>query len=980
MAVTEDLLWRASLHAGSPVQVFCVRDRKWHSGMVIGQGASADQLAVTFVGWEAQWDKYFMRGSEMLRPLNEGPDGWRFALVAGSPVSMRLFGENMVDGRVVKVFHDELTIQYPMPNVDGRLSTVVERLSPSLFSQTAEKKSPPEPGASRVVAPPPAAAAPTAEPAEVAKPMPAPSKPSYATIAAAAAAAAAGGASGGCASGGGASGGAAAGAGETLSRAREAALGNPLVVVAIDLGTSGSGSAYALLSQPKEIHCEQHVSGTSGSGRAGGGGGAMKVPTCVLLRAKDLSFVAFGHEASAQYRAMGHDDEERADYLFFERFKMQLYPKNGAALTSAPLLRAACGRTVPAIRVLTASLAYLKNSALERLKAASLDLLRPADIAWNVTVPAIWSPGAKQLMRDAAIAAGIADPTMVSASANKRFTLSLESEAAAICCRARQMAVGALAAVELVPGASFVAADLGGGTADFTVHKILANGKVAEEAASTGGDWGSTAIDRNFLSLMSTLLGEPLMEQFQRQHPVDMLEFMGDFETLKMTVKRAAPIGGKPHRLRMPLTLLRLCKLDSAKYGQSIPLPITAPIVVVVPPLARPSPAAPPDVAAPGAGSAPPDVAALAAPGAGSAPPASSRDDDDDWEVPEHPNRPAPPQSSPPAAKAAAAVELAAVGAPPPSSSPAAAGELGAAPRVYPPLAAGAAAGGGCASVVVVVAADDVKAKPAIVVSSTGAFCRDGSLYLPHASLLGLFDAPVEAIVAELAKVIKSVPSLTHVFSVGGFSESDVVRTAVDACVKHCEEKEGRKVSVICPPHAGLAVLTGAVMFGLHPGVITSRRVKKTYGVAVSSEWQPKKHADRKKAYRPNNGKMVAFCDGIFSPFCLAGDAIAFDAEVSQMYTPGEDNQESMVLKIFESDDRDVTFSDAANARLVGTMTLQMPELGDQLRRRVQVSMSFGATEIVVSGKDLTSGIELAARLCCLNGSLDAPRWVPPKE
>jgi hypothetical protein len=255
------------------------------------------------------------------------------------------------------------------------------------------------------------------------------------------------------------------------------------------------------------------------------------------------------------------------------------------------------------------------------------------------------------------------------------------------------------------------------------------------------------------------------------------------------------------------------------------------------------------------------------------------------------------------------------------------------------------------------------------------AFYRDWTLHLDHAMASGLFAAPVAAIAGELRQVLGRVPTLSHVFLVGGFSESDIVRAAVQRVLVEHAAKHGHEISMVCPPHASLAVLTGAVMYGLRPSVVQARYVKKTYGVAVSCEWNPKKHSDRKKSFRPNEGKLVAFCDGIFSPFCLAGDQLAVDHVVTQVYTPGEDHQEEMVLKVFETDGRAPTFVDAPGARLAGTMTLPMPQMTGNLTRRVQVTMRFGTTEIEISAIDMTSGRDCGARLSCLDPSLVAPSW-----
>jgi hypothetical protein len=128
---------------------------------------------------------------------------------------------------------------------------------------------------------------------------------------------------------------------------------------------------------------------------------------------------------------------------------------------------------------------------------------------------------------------------------------------------------------------------------------------------------------------------------------------------------------------------------------------------------------------------------------------------------------------------------------------------------------------------------------------------------------------------------------------------------------------------------------------------------------------------DRKKAYRPNNGKLTAFADGIFSPFCLAGEEVKLDATVSQQYTPGEDKQELMVLKVLQSDSTRVGYADESGVTQCAVLTVPMPCGDGGLTRKVQVSMKFGATEIVVLATDLTSGSVAQLTLSFLDRALD---------
>ena len=60
------------------------------------------------------------------------------------------------------------------------------------------------------------------------------------------------------------------------------------------------------------------------------------------------------------------------------------------------------GRPLPAIDVFKLSIQYLSQDLLEECNKGLVGDLTMKDIYWVLTVPAIWSDGAKQFMREAA--------------------------------------------------------------------------------------------------------------------------------------------------------------------------------------------------------------------------------------------------------------------------------------------------------------------------------------------------------------------------------------------------------------------------------------------------------------------------------------------------------------------------------------------------------------------------------------------------
>lgn len=58
------------------------------------------------------------------------------------------------------------------------------------------------------------------------------------------------------------------------------------------------------------------------------------------------------------------------------------------------------------------------------------------------------------------------------------------------------------------PGSKYIVVDAGGGTVDVTAHQVTADGKVKEIIRPTGGNWGGTRVDEEYIDLIKCLIGE----------------------------------------------------------------------------------------------------------------------------------------------------------------------------------------------------------------------------------------------------------------------------------------------------------------------------------------------------------------------------------------------------------------------------------------------------------------------------------------
>ncbi|XP_071127599.1 heat shock 70 kDa protein 12A-like [Mytilus edulis] len=296
-----------------------------------------------------------------------------------------------------------------------------------------------------------------------------------------------------------------------------------LFVVAIDFGTTYSGYAFSAKSSPNEIQTCHWQDSTLLS---------TKAPTSVLLD-KEKKFKAFGYKADAEYieslenEDSDSDDEETDMVHYFNRFKMMLHKQ---IVNVATTLKDQNGVQVKALDVFSIAIKYLKDRAVEKL-LQSLKNVEKDDIHYVLTVPAIWNDQAKLFMRKAAEKAGIKGYDL---------TIALEPETASIFCQElrtnRDNYTSKTFSETIKHGTKYLVLDLGGGTADITVHERLPDGSLEEVLPPSGGNWGGTAVDDAYIELLNSVFTKKVIKELKSDELEDYTSLCFQFEVKKRSV------------------------------------------------------------------------------------------------------------------------------------------------------------------------------------------------------------------------------------------------------------------------------------------------------------------------------------------------------------------------------------------------------------------------------------------------------------
>ncbi|CAG2245377.1 unnamed protein product [Mytilus edulis] len=295
-------------------------------------------------------------------------------------------------------------------------------------------------------------------------------------------------------------------------------IGNKLAVAALDLGTTYSGYAYSFRSDFESNPLKISTNDWSAEGVHSS---ETKAPSLLLLN-PDQSFNCFGYRAQNTYSELLDDDpKKRTNIILLRTSKCSYIIGNDDSRCNRK-------KELPAIKVFTESIRFLKDHFLERFtdkkKGLTID-----DVSFVITVPAIWSDAAKQFMRVASEKAGIKSSQMM---------LAYEPEAAALFCSLLPEDLGI--AKYFQKRQRLMIVDLGGGTADITVVKVLKREEkltyIEHVYRVTGGAWGGNQVNKNFEKFLESVFGNDVMDEFKRDYLSQYLEMMIDFEVQKKTL------------------------------------------------------------------------------------------------------------------------------------------------------------------------------------------------------------------------------------------------------------------------------------------------------------------------------------------------------------------------------------------------------------------------------------------------------------
>jgi molecular chaperone DnaK (HSP70) len=188
---------------------------------------------------------------------------------------------------------------------------------------------------------------------------------------------------------------------------------------------------------------------------------------------------------------------------------------------------------------------------------------------------------------------------------------------------------------------------------------------------------------------------------------------------------------------------------------------------------------------------------------------------------------------------------------------------------------------------------------------------------------------------------------ITYIVLVGGFGSSFILQNNI----KEYINAHAPNSVLFVPAEPELAVVTGAVSFGFNKTLISSRLMRKTYGVLRNERHNPDVHRLNRKI-EIQKGRSIT--EGIFQVVVKKYENIMIGRTEKLRLAASYEGQKEMEIEICTTDDTSgkILYDDSPELKKEGEIKIQLTG------QWVTIQFYFGGTEIRVTAIDESSGRE----------------------
>ena len=213
--------------------------------------------------------------------------------------------------------------------------------------------------------------------------------------------------------------------------------------------------------------------------------------------------------------------------------------------------------------------------------------------------------------------------------------------------------------------------------------------------------------------------------------------------------------------------------------------------------------------------------------------------------------------------------------------------------------------------------------------------------------------------ICQIINDIASKENIKTIIFAGGYCSNEIILKLIK------DDLSNNIVTYLQPSNPSLAIMEGAVLFGIEPSVINVRKAKYTIGKKINSLWDESKHAEKGKKYF-NEEKQKYCCKDCFCKFIEINQNLEYEQEISHISSISSISKKKnrVTMEFYKTKNQNPIFINEAGMIKIGECKLDIEKEYDSYKeRKIKTIMKFGGTFIDVTAIHIKTGISVKTTL-----------------
>lgn len=221
----------------------------------------------------------------------------------------------------------------------------------------------------------------------------------------------------------------------------------------------------------------------------------------------------------------------------------------------------------------------------------------------------------------------------------------------------------------------------------------------------------------------------------------------------------------------------------------------------------------------------------------------------------------------------------------------------------------------------------------------------------PNKIFYDLIIRQAHKITEQIREINQEVENIESILYVGGYCSNEIIVNQI--------KKQFKNIVHLKPSHPEIAVVKGAVLFGINPNIIIERKAKYTIGLSINKSWDETIYGQIGEKYLNDEGEYM--CKNCFDLFIQIGETLSLNHKIThhlKMSAPRYCN-----LSFYKSYKKKPILCTEEGVEKIGEDVLDLKKDYNSLERNIIVIMKFGGTYVEAECVHEKSGINTKTNL-----------------